>query len=84
MSSDSSARTATFFAENLFDEYAVVSSAGVPEDIRAAGGFAPRTDSCYVLPPRTVGLPSDTRPDGAAALPGRGRAGARMGAARAC
>ena len=53
---DSSSWTITLYAENLLDKYAVVSSRGVPTDIRVVDGFALRTYWSYVLPPRRVGL----------------------------
>ena len=56
LSSDSSSWTATLYAENLLDEYAVISTTGTPRDIRAAASFALRSYSSYVLPPRRVGL----------------------------
>ena len=56
LSSDSSSWTATLYAENLFDKYAAVSTTGTPRDIRSADGFALRSYSSYVLPPRGVGL----------------------------
>ena len=56
LSSDSSSWTATLYAENLFDKYAVISTTGTPRDIRAVDGFALRSYASYVLPPRRVGL----------------------------
>ena len=53
---ESSSWTATLYAENLFDKYAVTRTAGVPDDIRAADAFTLRAYSSYVLPPRRVGL----------------------------
>ena len=56
LSRDSSSWTATFYAENLFDKYAAVSTTGTPRDIRSADGFALRSYASYVLPPRRAGL----------------------------
>lgn len=56
LSRESSAWTATLYAENLFDKYAVVATTGTPRDIRAADGFVLRSYASYVLPPRQVGL----------------------------
>ena len=56
LSNRSASWTATLYAENLLDEYAVVSTAGTPRDIRAADGFTLRGYTSYVLPPRRVGL----------------------------
>ena len=56
LSSASSSWTATLYAENLLDEYAVISTTGTRRDIRDGGGFALRSYSSYVLPPRRVGL----------------------------
>ena len=56
LSSESSSWMVSVYVENLLDEYAAISAAGTPRDIRAADGFALRSYSSYVLPPRRVGL----------------------------
>ena len=56
LSSDSSSWTATLYAENVLDEYAAIATTVTPRDIRAVDGFALRSYSSYVLPPRRVGL----------------------------
>ena len=56
LSNGSSSWTATLYAENLLDEYAVISAAGTPMDIRNVTGFALRSYTSSVLQPRRVGL----------------------------